>query len=462
MDQGLTKNRLWFSWQKHKVVCILLIIIGAFLMGGWNVYKQWKAIRTDRAILQEMEESLQSSKENSEDSEEASKTERTPEQQREQNALNWADLQVQYYDSRVAALINANREIAHYFQNSLLRKGNLMDMPCYQIRFSLKHMLNPAMGSENVVDFTRNFNTTSELYQSDSFYAQAKQILGNSNLSEVFIDELINMNYDPLTGIVSLKAYHPDEAVAQKLARIAFEASYQTLMRIGFGDTELTRLDDGAHREAMNALNTKRRELLRDMKTNQDELTLLQGQEPPRSQQKKTDQKILPTARSFQLRSLALNLVIGALCGAAVAVLLVVGDAVRLRNVLFAEDYSEDGASAVVSWGKKNVDSCVLTLREAADVAHFLKEFYAGEADGDILLLTPQSLENVPEFTSFAQSLYPTDGSMVLRETWKKAHKIVLFAPAKSLTRKEYEPLKTALTLVHQKIDAVVLMHAKA
>lgn len=462
MDQGLTKSRLYFSLKKHRILCLILLLGGMILMGGWNVYKQWQSIRSDRAIIQEMESSLQASQEGISTDEDTTEEAWTPEKQRQQNELNWADLQVQYYDARVATLINTNQQIARYFQKSLLNRGDLMDMPCYQIRFSLKRLMNPALPAEASTDIVQNFSATGELYQSNAFYENAKKILKDSDISEVYIDELIDMNYDPLSGIVSLKAYHPNSDVAKELANVAYTTSHATLLSLGFQDSEVHRIDEGARREAMMGLDTRRRDLLRDMKTNQDELTILKGQEPPKSQQQKTDQKVLPSVRSFQLRSFILYVAIGFVLGGAVSVLLLVLDALRMRNVLFVDDYTEEGASAVVSWGKVNEEQSVLSLREAEDVVRFLKEFYPGEKEENILLLTPQSFEELSAFTPFAQSIYPTDGSMILPEAWHHAHKVVLFAPEKSLTRKVYEPLKTALTLAHQKIDTVVLMRSKA
>lgn len=461
MDQGITKRRLLYSGQKMVKKLIVLIITMMVLFGVGNAYKQFKAIRSDQKLVKEMESSLEDAEKNvSKEANKEAKNPDTPEELRAHRELDWADLQVKYYDSRVAALIKTNQEIADYFQHSLLNKGDLRNMPCYQIRFSLHRLMNPSLNVLSEGTYRTSFSAINEMYKTETFYSEAKMALKEDTLSEVYLDELIDINYDPLTGLVSVKAYHPESETAKKLCYIALDSMQTTLRGIGINQEEINRLDEGARRETMEGLANRQRDLLRDMKDNQNELVLLQGQEPPKAQQQHADQKDLPSVRSFHVRSFLLYLIAGFLLGCALAVLLVALDAIVNRNVLFLEDYREEGVSAIVGWGKTRVGSDLLRFARAEDVANFLQQYYPEEDPSCVLLLSAISLAEEPAFAPFTQSLFPTDGSMILPDEWRNAKHVVLFAAENSLKRDVYEPLKASLALAHQHIDAVVMVNA--
>lgn len=462
MDQGITKSRLLYSGKKHFIKLVGLVIAMMMILGAWNIYMQMRAIRSDRQLVQEMQSSTESSGHSASESRETD-TDRfeSPEKQRAKRELDWANLQVQYYDSRVQALIRTNQEIADYLQHSLLNKGDVRNMPCYQIRFSLRRLMNPSLEGMQQGLYGTLFNSVNEMYQSETFYKEAKIALKDDSLSEVYIDELIYVNYDPLSGLVSVKAYHPEPQMADKLCRIAFDSIHTTLRAIGVNEEEMHRLDEGPRRESMNSVTTRQRDLLRDMKDNQNELVLLQGQEPPKAQEQRADQQSLPTVRAFNLRSLVLYLILGLILGSALSVLVVVLDAILNRNVLFTEDYREDGISAIVGWGKTKRGSDLLLFSQAQDVANFLQNYFTDADPSQVLLLSNDSLAEQSAFAPFAKSVYPTDGSMILPDSWKEARHVVLFAPENRLYRKVYEPLKASLLLAHQRIDAVVVTHTK-
>lgn len=455
MDQGISQNRLKQSINRHQKAIFVLIVLSTVLFGVLNIVKQMRTRAQDEAALAAYHESEQLPSEASSESAEEFQVDaddKAPEESEDVRAardLQWANLQVDYYDSRVNELIKANQEVANYFSDSLLSDGDLRNMPSVQI---MTQVLTPTdFPASDETSYT--YRAIDRLYQTETFYVGARHLVGRNDISEVYVDELIDVGYDPVAGVLNVKAFHPDAKIAHKLARLATQETLNGLEELGF-EGGFPSLLEVERRESMTNLLATRQQLLRDMKTTQDELVLLQGQEPPKVQQADADQAKEPSVRAFSVRSFILYLVAGLLLGATLSILLVVVDLLVTRDRLLIEDYAILGVSPVVAWSKKNRHG-VLTLGSGSDLALLLSQYFEGET---VALLLPEgeTIED-PAFETFAQANYPIDGRFALPVLAPATQHVAVIAPKRGMKQQTMKTVQAALELLHHNIDLMIV-----
>lgn len=450
MDQGMTNQRVKRSIIKLWPFAIILTVLFAAILGGLNVKKQSNLIEADKAAIEKKEEEESN---NAETSEEGALT---PREKRALVDANWSDLQVKYYDYRTSGLIDMNQQNIEFLQNSLLNKGNLYDMPFYQV-LSQYHFASRMPDGENTIVPADGSRTINLLYQCQPFYDEARAYLNDPDLSEVYIDELISVRDDPITSTVTVKAYHPDSKIAEQLALSVNK--YMALNITKLGSASLKEIDRfGSHENMVGIINSRKSDL-RDMRTFQDELVILQSQEPPERQQKNADQKEAPTVRGFSKRSLILNVVIGGVLGLGLYFVLAVAHALYNRNRFLPGDYAEEGVGILVSWpGNKAKKSQVWQVKDENALALFLSKSLKAQAE-QVLLMQPEKEKYFDHsaFSDFHKASYSLDGKLAIPDIPEGVSYVVVGSPKAGMTRTVFDSLKTSLHLLDYSINAVVL-----
>lgn len=469
MDQGISQNRLKQSLKRHQKAILVLVLVSTVLFGVLNVVKQMKTRAADEAALEAYQATetgdaasqtdgtapQAGDAETSDATAAEESSAETPQDARAERNFKWANLQVDYYDSRVNELIDANQEVADYLSDSLLKGGDLRNMPSYQIMTKVYALATPITDDTNSALSSYTFRAIDRLYQTERFYDFARQLVGRRDISEIYIDELMDVGYDPVAEVVNVKAFHPDPTVAEHLANLATEEIVAGAQMLGMGEEHMTILES-ARRESMTSLLASRQQLLRDMKTNQDELTLLQGQEPPKVQQKEADQDKAPTVRAFSVRSFVLYLAAGFLLGVALSILLVVLDLFFTRDQLMPEDFTLLGITPLMAWSKKDREN-VLTLHTAEDLSLMLSRYFDG-APEQVALLIPEG-ESVDDaaLADFTRVAYPTDGRFALPELPAHVRHVAVLAPKRGMKQQMLQTLEAGLSLLHHSIDLMIL-----